>query len=231
MKPDTKNPAEALIAVHDSLMAMHAYRGWHWSAPTDPFEIIVGAILVQNTAWANVERALDNLRRADVLSVEAMRELPEGSLRELIRPSGQYRQKERKIEAFLELERECGGLSELLAMPAEDLRANLLGTWGIGPETADVIVLYAAHKPSFVIDAYTRRLFGRLGIGPEAAADYETWQAFFEEELPMDVALWGRYHSLIVMHCRYLCIKRSPRCGECELAPRCPASEAGPSDG
>ena len=115
-----------------------------------------------------------------------------------------------------------------MSLPHEELRSTLLQTWGIGPETADVIVLYAAHQPSFVIDAYTRRMFGRLGIGPAQFEGYETWRAFFQTSLPVDVARWAQYHALIVMHCKYFCTKRRPRCGDCELAPRCPASEMVP---
>ncbi len=96
-----------------------------------------------------------------------------------------------------------------------------MGRWGIGPETADAIVVYAARKPAFVIDAYTMRLFARLGAGPVASRDYATWQAFFVANLPEDRDLWARYHALIVMHCKHLCRKRFPKCGECTLAARC----------
>ena len=220
-----------LIEVYDRLTSMHAHRGWHWVETTDPFEIIVGSILVQNTAWTNVEKALDSLGSAHVLTVAAMRALSGEALEELVRPSGQYRQKAKKLAAFLELEERYGGLAELLSMSTQELRTALLATWGIGPETADVIVLYAAKQPSFVIDAYTLRLFGRLGIGPDPEATYDTWREFFQDSLQTDVGLWGRYHSLIVMHCKYLCQKRRPRCGQCELAPRCPAAEADDPDG
>ena len=203
---------------------MHAERGWHWSESTDAFEVIVGAILVQNTSWTNVERALDNLNRADVLSASAMDALSNEELETLIRPSGQYRQKAKKLEAFLSAARERGGVSAMLALPPPTLRKALLETWGIGPETADVIVLYGAKAPMFVIDAYTRRLFGRLDAGPDSALPYASWQAFFEERLPTNVDLWGRYHSLIVMHCKFLCTRSRPKCSSCELAPSCPGS-------
>ena len=159
---------DALQEVYARLTSMHAYRGWHWAATSDPFEVIVGAILVQSTAWANVEKALTNLRAASALTIDSMRALSPVKLEELVRPSGQYRQKAKKLQAFLNLESSSGGLSALLSLASEDLRSTLLRTWGIGPETADVIVLYAAHQPSFVVDAYTRRLSGRLGLGPRS---------------------------------------------------------------
>lgn len=210
-----------LLAILGELDALHAWRGWHWWPDADPFEVITGSILVQNTAWTNVERALDRLREARALSPSAMAALPEAVLEELVRPSGQYRQKARKLRAFLVLAERHGGLEALLALPAATLREELLATWGIGPETADAIAVYAAHKPAFVIDAYTMRLFARLGVGPVASRDYATWQAFFVANLPEDRDLWARYHALIVMHCKHLCRKRSPKCGECTLAARC----------
>jgi endonuclease-3 related protein len=227
---------EALLAVNDSLETMHAWRGWHWWPDADPFEVCVGAILVQNTQWTNVERALERLRAADALSPAAMAALPLPALEELVRPSGQYRQKARKLQAFLACVEEHGGLERLLALPADALRAVLLGTWGIGRETADCILLYAAGYPRFIVDAYLIRLYTRLGLGPVGSASYEAWQRFFESELPEDRELWARYRALIVLHCKHLCLKRRPRCGDCLLAPRCPAAEvamasAMPADG
>ena len=221
----------ALAGVYRELEAMHAWRGWHWWPDADPFEVIVGCILVQNTAWTNVERALQRLRAANVLSPEAMDALSDEDLEELVRPSGQYRQKARKLRAFLALSRVHGGLEALLGAPAAELRAMLLGTFGIGPETADAIICYAAHQPAFVIDAYTMRIFGRLGIGPVGSSDYATWQRFFVDGLREAAGddpreLFARYHALIVLHAKHLCRKRSPRCGECSLAEWCPAAEA-----
>ena len=218
------NSAPTLNRIYDTLEALHGHREWHWAPDTDPFEIIVGAILVQNTAWTNVEHALTNLRAADSLSYDAFRRMPEDALRERIRPSGQYRQKTKKLRTFIDLADDHGGVDELLALPGDRLRAELLSTWGIGPETADVIVLYASRQPSFVIDAYTRRLFGRLGEGPDETDGYDVWRRFFEERLAPDVERWGRFHSLIVMHCKSLCLKRRPRCGECDFSTVCPGA-------
>lgn len=217
---------EALLAVNDSLESMHAWRGWHWWPDADPFEVCVGAILVQNTQWTNVERALERLRAADALSPAAMAALPLPALEQLVRPSGQYRQKARKLQAFLALVEGHGGLERLLALPAAALREALLGTWGIGRETADCILLYAAGYPRFIVDAYLIRLYTRLGLGPVGSVRYDAWQRFFESELPVDRELWARYRALIVLHCKHLCLKRRPRCGECFLAPQCSAAEA-----
>lgn len=223
-------PADAtrrqLLDVYGQLDAMHAWRGWHWWPDGEPFEVIAGCILVQNTAWTNVERALARLRAAGALAPAVMDALSDDALEELVRPSGQYRQKARKLRAFLGLARAHGGLDRLLAIPAPELRPLLLGTFGIGPETADAIICYAAKQPAFVIDAYTMRIFGRLGIGPAHSLDYHTWQRFFLEHLaptasdPRD--LFARYHALVVLHAKHLCRKRAPRCHECTLASRCP---------
>ena len=223
-----------LLTIYADLERMHAWRGWHWWPDADPFEVIVGSILVQNTAWANVERALEKLRAAGSLDPVSMGQLPTEDLEALIRPSGQYRQKAKKLCAFLDVANARGGVESLLALPADELRAACLGTWGIGPETADCIVSYAARQPAFVMDAYTQRLFGRLGIGPVDSTDYHDWQRFFVSNLGGGIALpedaptlrdlYSRYHALIVMHCKHLCLKRAPRCGECAFAGWCPAA-------
>lgn len=210
---------------------MHAWRGWHWWPGADPFEVAAGAILVQNTAWTNAERALERLRAAGALTPGSMSALSQDELGLLIRPSGQYRQKALKLRALVDLIASAGSLDALLAEPAAALRARLLATWGIGEETADVIVLYASRQPAFVIDAYTRRVFSRLNLGPRTER-YGDWQRYFAGRLPEDHELWGRYHALIVLHAKHVCRKREPLCGECALAPRCSFSGvAGPESG
>jgi endonuclease III related protein len=209
-----------LEAAFESLRPMHAWRGWVWGTQTSPFEIAVGAILVQNTAWTNVERALANLRAAHALDPATIGRLAQEELEALIRPSGQFRQKARKLREFVALSEAYGGFERLLALPPAGLREALLGTWGIGPETADCIVLYCARQPSFVVDAYTRRIFSRLGLGP-AEDSYDSWQAFFESALPRDPERWAAYHALIVLHAKHLCLKRAPHCADCSLRPRC----------
>lgn len=225
--------AAELLDIYRELDTMHAWRGWHWWPDGEPFEVTAGAILVQNTSWTNVERALARLREAHALSPLAMAALPQERLEELVRPSGQYRQKAKKLGAFLATAGQFGGFEALMALPADELREALLATWGIGPETADAIVNYAARQPAFVIDAYTMRLFSRLGIGPTDSSDYHTWQRFFLETLEGEAVpfghgprdFWARYHALIVMHCKYLCRKNAPKCGGCTLAAKCPAAQ------
>lgn len=220
------DPSWRLRAAIHALDAMHSWRGWHWNHETDPFESAVGSILVQNTAWTNAERAVERLRAEGALEPSAMAALSPADLEDLVRPAGQYRQKARKLRAFLDLIDEAGSFEALLALPPPDLRERLLATWGIGEETADCIVLYAARQPSFVIDAYTRRIFGRIGLGPDPEAPYREWQAYFERNLPRDHDLWATLHALIVLHGKHLCRKRAPKCRRCVLQAFCPASQA-----
>ncbi len=213
-----------VMEIYGALEVMHAWRGWHWWPDADPFEVVVGSILVQNTNWVNVERAIAQLKAAKVLAPEAMDALSDEALEALILPSGQYRQKTKKLRAFLALATAHGGVERLLALPAAELRASALATWGIGEETADCIVVYASRQPAFAIDAYTRRVFSRLAMGPAANASYGEWQRYFTGALAEDRDLFARYHALIVMHAKHLCRKLRPLCGECSLLPRCPGS-------
>jgi len=188
--------------------------GW-WPGDT-PFEIIVGAILTQNTAWVNVERAIDNLKGAGALSPEAMGALPPEVLAELVRPSGYYNQKARKLADFLAFVGETyGGSVEAMAeAPLPQLRAQLLAVRGIGPETADSILLYACGKAVFVTDAYTERILSRHGLVP-AGAGYDEVQALFTDNLPADVDLYAEYHGLIVHLGKEHCRRRKPLCEGC----------------
>ncbi len=184
----------------------------------------VGAILVQNTAWANVARTLEGLKKRGLLSFRALDRLPASRLAPLLRSSGTFRVKARRLRAFLDfLSMEYGGRVE--AMRSADppaLRRKLLAVPGIGPETADSIALYAAGHPSFVVDAYTRRVFTRLGLlrGGESYAEV---QRLFEEHLPRDAALYNDYHAQIVRLGRDFCRPR-PRCPECLLGDICPTA-------
>ncbi|MCH8814918.1 MAG: endonuclease III domain-containing protein [Chloroflexi bacterium] len=212
-----------LLDVYDRLFRRFGSQRW-W--PGDgPFETIVGAILTQAAAWTNVEKALANLKSAGVLSPEGVASTPEEELASLLRPSGYYNAKARKLKAFVELlQRQFGGdLDRMLGCPAEVLREQLLSTYGIGPETADSILLYAAGRPVFVIDAYTRRIFSRLGVEPERDS-YDGWQKMFECSLPAESRLFNEYHALIVRlgkeHCR-----KEPECGACPLFQICPTGE------
>lgn len=163
------------------------YRAWgpqHWWPAETPFEVIVGAYLTQNTSWTNVERALENLRRAHALSVDGIRKLKLARLERLIQPSGYFRQKAKRLKtfiAFLDQQYE-GSLERMFAQPTAKLREQLLELNGVGPETADSILLYAANHPVFVVDAYTRRILERHQILPEKA-DYEEIRLLFEPSL------------------------------------------------
>jgi endonuclease III related protein len=207
-------------AVYERLHAVQGPGDW-WPAET-PFEVCVGAILVQNTAWSNVEKALVALRAAGRLSYEGIASLAETALAALIRPSGCYNVKAKRLAAFVAfLGREYGGRVE--AMAGRDpafVRGQLLSVAGIGPETADSIALYAAGLPLFVIDAYTRRVFRRLGMirGDE---DYDTLQRFFMDALPGDVPLFNDYHAQIVTLAKTACRPR-PLCAHCPLDSLCP---------
>ena len=212
--------SELLTEVYERLLAAHGPQGW-W--PGDgPFETIVGAVLTQNTAWTNVDRAIANLREARAMSPSAIRELPEAELAALIRPSGYFNSKARKLKAVAEYLAAYGDdTGPWGAREAKELRAELLGVFGIGPETADDIVLYVAGLPSFVIDAYTQRMVDRWGVAP-GLVRYGDYQALFEANLPHDAPLFNEYHALLDRHGVDTCRKREPLCGECCLLDLCP---------
>jgi endonuclease-3 related protein len=211
--------SEALLEIHRRLEAACRVDGWHWRADSEWFEVCAGAILVQHTAWANVERALVRLREAGAFSLQAVVSLPEEELAELVRPAGMPLQKARRLKAFAALVKRHGGAQGLMALPTDQLRAALLETYGIGRETADAILLHAARRPAFVVDAYTVRLFRRLGLGPEGSR-YDTWQHWFQERLPRNRELYRRYHAAVVLHCKETCRAR-PLCAGCCLLEVC----------
>jgi endonuclease-3 related protein len=208
-----------LEGVRACLEDAYDYSAWHWQPDTPPDYICISAVLVQHTNWRNVERALERLDSADALSLEAIGSLSEERLAELIRPSGTPVVKARRLLALARLAHDHGGLDALLALPKDVLRAALLATHGIGPETADAVLLYASGQPAFVIDAYTTRLFRRLGIGPERNA-YDAWQRWFEDAIARDVETYRRWHGLIVLHGKSTC-RPKPNCGECCLRDVC----------
>lgn len=193
------------------------YGPQHWWPAREPFEVIVGAVLTQSAAWTNVEKAINNLRAAGSLSPERLRRLPDTELADLIHPSGYYNVKARKLKAFARWFGEKYGddLDRLLARDIDHLRRELLGIYGIGEETADSIMLYAGNKPVFVIDAYTRRITGRLGLAPRGRA-YAAYQTFFMDNLPPDARLYNEYHALLVRLAKEVCRTR-PLCRECCL--------------
>ena len=195
----------------------------HWWPADSSFEVVIGAILTQNTAWSNVEKAIFNLRREEALTPEALRAATREQLEEWIRPAGFFRQKAERLQLFAEhlFAHHDGDLGRLLAAPLPEARRELLALKGVGPETADSILLYAGGLPSFVVDAYTRRLFGRLGL-LDPTAPYESIRTLFMERLPADPDLFNEYHALIVEQCKQLCRKRKPLCANCPLQKSCP---------
>jgi endonuclease-3 related protein len=206
--------------VYRRLLAAHGPQ--HWWPGESRFEIMVGAVLTQNTAWINVERAIANLKRARVLTPQAIAAAPHTRLARWLKPSGYFNVKAKRLKAMCHWLIGQGGVRALARMSTHDLRATLIAVHGIGPETADDIVLYAFERPVFVIDAYTRRLFARLGVihGDEG---YETLRHLFENTLGPDVNLFNEYHALIVAHAKDVC-RRQPRCSDCCLAGVCRSS-------
>jgi len=188
----------------------------HWWPGDSPFEVTVGAILTQNTAWRNVEKAIGNLKAANLLSPDALQHLPVEDLAAVIRPAGYYNIKARRLKHFLGfLFTEDGGdLDRLLAGDLDTLRGKLLSINGVGPETADSILLYAGKRPSFVVDAYTKRILFRHRLMPEEAS-YDEVRDFFMDCLAPDVAMFNEYHALLVHLGHTFCSKRTPKCSEC----------------
>ncbi len=214
---DLRLPPRRLRGLHDRLLAHHGPQHW-WPGDT-PFEIMVGAVLTQNTAWTNVERAIDGLRRADALDPARILELPAERLAGLLRPSGYFNIKASRLRSFCAWYLDAGGWEALRERDTHELRAALLAVHGIGPETADDMLLYAFERPVFVIDAYTRRLFSRQGLvaGDEG---YEPLRRACERALGEDVALYNEFHALIVAHAKTHCRPR-PDCATCPVRRGC----------
>jgi endonuclease-3 related protein len=227
--------------VYQRLLDAFGPQHW-WPGDGGPFEVCVGAILTQSAAWTNVEKALARLKEAGLLSPQALHGASQDEMAALVYSSGYFNAKARKLKAFAE--RLClvygGDIALMLAQPAEQLRPELLSIHGIGEETADDIVLYAAGQPSFVVDAYTRRIFSRLGIEPTSVDlepaplhpkpvqgrrpqrdTYQAWRAMFMEALPQDSALFNEFHALLVALGKDVCLKGTPRCGDCPLRTVC----------
>ncbi len=223
---DPRATRRLLPRIYRRLRGKFGHAGW-WPGDS-PFEVCVGAILVQNTAWVNVERTLELLRARRLLSYDALHHLPVSRLEPLVRSSGAFRVKARRLRAFLDfLGSEWGGRVE--AMRAEEplrLREKLLRVHGVGRETADSIALYAAGHPVFVVDAYTRRVFSRLGL-LNGREPYDEVRRFLEQSLPRDADLYGDFHAQIVRLAQDVCRSR-PRCPECPLEGACPHPEAHP---
>jgi endonuclease-3 related protein len=208
-----------LLSVYERLFAHFGPR--HWWPADSPYEVIVGAILTQSAAWTNVEKAIKRLKEEDLISQDALLSVSEKKLASVIRSAGYHNAKARKLKAFATFiqGKHHGQLSSLFSLPVPALRIELLSLWGVGPETADSIILYAANKPSFVVDAYTRRIFSRLGVVDEKIS-YDDLKAFFERNLPRDVRLYNEYHALIVELGKNYCRKK-PKCDMCPIKKMC----------
>jgi endonuclease III related protein len=207
---------QVLIAMYHQLYRVFGPQYW-WPGET-PFEVAVGAILTQNTNWGNVEKAIRNLKQQKVLSAKDIHKMPASELAELIRPAGYFNVKAKRLKSFIDfLSKDFNG--SMKKMKKDDmypLREKLLTINGIGPETADSILLYALEKPSFVIDAYTKRVLSRHKI-MEHDRSYEDFQGLFHTALDKDVKLFNEFHALFVRVGKTFCKRRAPLCDECPL--------------
>jgi len=209
--------AAALRSIYAAFL--QHYGPQHWWPGESRFEVMVGAVLTQNTAWGNVEKAINHLKRVDCLQLDRLLALDEAELAELIRPAGYFNVKARRLKNLCRLVHEQGGESALAAHSTGALRKALLSVNGVGPETADDILLYAFDRPVFVIDAYTRRIFSRFGLisGDES---YESLRLGIQAALGLNVEIFNEYHALIVHHAKYFC-KPKPACEHCILSTDC----------
>ena len=218
-RPRFEPPAHSLKALYAALAAAYGVQPW-WPADT-PFEVMVGAVLTQNAAWSNVEKAIERLRQEGMLSLPAVLAADAARLAEAIRPSGYFNIKARRLRNLCVFLDSAGGLEAFARLPLEVQRAGLLSVNGIGPETADDILLYALERPVFVIDAYTRRLLQRFRLA-RGDEDYEVLRAGFERALEPDLHLFQQYHALVVAHAKAAC-RKTPQCDRCALAAGCPS--------
>ena len=202
-----------MIDIFNELYSIYGRQDW-WPAETQ-FEVIVGAILTQNTAWHNVSKAINNLKSYGLLELNTLAEAEPDFVKKLITPVGFYNVKYIRLKAVLDYFVNTE-LARFSYEPIDNLRTELLDINGVGPETADSILLYAFERPIFVVDAYTRRLFSRLGYTWMEKASYDEIQGFFMERLPVDSGLYNEYHALIVMHNKAIC-KKKPFCSDCAL--------------
>ena len=209
-------PLAALPRYYDALFTAHGPQHW-WPGRT-AFEVIVGAILTQNTSWTNVEIAIRNLRHEKLLTPRAIENTSLARLARLVRSSGYFRQKAKKLKCFVRFLRSeyAGSLTRMFRTPTAVLREKLLAVHGIGPETADSILLYAGKHPVFVVDAYTRRMLERHGLAAPTQR-YEEIRQLFERALPSDAPLYNEFHALIVRIGKEYCRTHNPRCTECPL--------------
>lgn len=204
---------------------LRAYGPQHWWPGDSAFEVMVGAILTQNTSWLNVEKAIRNLKQEKALSATALVSMPHGHLAQLLKPAGYFNVKATRLQNFCRWYLTQGGRRRLQRQATDQLRKLILSVNGVGPETADDMLLYAFQRPVFVIDAYTRRLFVRLGL-IEGQESYDSLRLLFEHRLSrvrQKREVFNEFHALIVHHAKYVCRKR-PQCQQCCLRRRCPGA-------
>lgn len=207
-------------ALNEVFQRLTAHYGpTHWWPGDTPFEIAVGAVLTQNTAWSNVEKAIANLKRERLLSPKKIFDCPDDVLHDVLRPSGYFRVKTTRLRSFCRylVDRYGGSVKRMARRPLDELRPELLEVNGIGPETADDILLYACDKVVFVVDTYTRRILSRHGLCPTNVG-YEDLRALFEQTLEPNLHIFKEYHGLIVYTGKDFC-RRTPNCAACPLGP------------
>ena len=214
------NKKRQLLEIYDLLLAH--YGPQHWWPGEEPFEVMVGAILTQSAAWTNVEKGIFNLKKAGMLTPQALRNLSHEELVILIHSCGYYNDKAVKLKSFAEWfgERFNDSLKKMFAAETLSLREELLEVHGVGEETADSILLYAGNKPIFVIDAYTRRVIDRLGLRPDSSK-YSDYQKLFMENLPHNARMFNEYHALFVALGKNNCLKNKLLCQKCCLKEMC----------
>lgn len=211
------------LPIYQQLYDRYGPQQW-WPADT-PFEMMIGAILTQNCSWLNVEKAISNLKAADILAAEEMLNASHEQLGELIRPAGFFNQKAATLQRFSRFYIDQGQLEGLKTETTAALREELLAITGIGPETADSMLLYGLERPIFVIDAYSRRIFSRLGVA-EATIKYHELQQWFQQQLTAELHLFQEYHALIVQHAKAHC-RAKPLCEGCPLQASCITAQQG----
>lgn len=209
--------SKMLMKYYDKLLK--TFGPQHWWPGDGPFEVMVGAVLTQNTNWGNVEKAINNLKQAGKLSARAINEMKLKELARFVRPAGYFNIKAKRLKNFIRwfIERFDGSIERMFSLDMHGLRDELLSIKGIGPETADSILLYAGNLPSFVVDAYTYRIFVRHQLILEEST-YDDIKSFFEDNLPRDVGLYNEYHALLVRVGKTYCKPREPACNVCPLS-------------
>ncbi|MEX0430770.1 endonuclease III domain-containing protein [Spiribacter insolitus] len=223
----TKDAGSQTLPVADSAAVPRLFHRLHgalgpqsWWPAESAFEVLVGAVLTQNAAWRNVEQVIDGLRALDWMTPEAILAAPPKALAECLRPSGYYNVKSQRLRAACETWLALGGEAGIRSMETASARARLLEVKGLGPESVDDVLLYGFHRPVFVVDAYTRRIFSRIGlVSPRIG--YDDLQALFHKALAPDVGQFNEFHALIVTIGKWYCRPRIPRCEACPLRDDC----------